>query len=297
MVTSVASLDKQTGSFKAVTTTTAVKQDLIITCYKPSDIITKQLPIHNSNKDYVWDFLSEHLGHLPVHIERGNATTTVVEHSPKILYDRLISYYVQHGYQIPMDAQEFQAGLRERFIERDGMYFTAPQAAEYEEKRKHTTDFVPMGLIVSDEANGIEWLKLQLKEPKTYQEISPEWMQAVNSLRKGDVLPELKDILEENFIEDENGRWHVPDLEKQIDLEKLKHKSLMKEFNLYREMAQKPRARIKEVRVEALREGFKQCFKDKDFATILLLGDKIPQNILTEDEVLLQYYDIAQMRS
>lgn len=89
----------------------------------------------------------------------------------------------------------------------------------------------------------------------------------------------------------------MPDLEKQIDLEKLKHKSLMKEFNLYREMAQKPRARIKEVRVEALREGFKQCFKDKDFATILLLGDKIPQNILTEDEVLLQYYDIAQMRS
>jgi hypothetical protein len=196
-----------------------------------------------------------------------------------------------------MDAQEFQAGLRERFIERDGMYFTAPQAAEYEEKRKHTTDFVPMGLIVSDEANGIEWLKLQLREPKTYQEISPEWMQAVNGQKKGDVLPELKDILEENFIEDETGHWHVPDLEKQIDLEKLKHKSLMKEFNLYKEMALKPRARIKEVRVEALREGFKQCFKDKDFQTILLLGDKIPQNILTEDEVLLQYYDIAQMRS
>ena len=297
VVANVAALDKKQGSFKAVTTTTAVKQDLVITCYKPSDDLTDKLALSSSNKDSVWDFISEHLGHLPVHIERGNATTTVVERSPKILYDRLISYYVQHGYQIPMDAQEFQAGLRERFIERDDMYFTAPQAAEYEEKRKHTSEFVPMGLIVSDEANGIEWLKLQLKEPKTYQEISPEWMQAVNGLRKGDVLPELRDILEENFIEDETGHWHVPDLEKQIDLEKLKHKSLMKEFNLYKEMAQKPRARIKEVRVEALREGFKQCFKDKDFATILLLGDKIPQNILTEDEVLLQYYDIAQMRS
>jgi len=297
VVANVAALDKKQGSFKAVTTTTAVKQDLVITCYKPSDELTDKLALSNSNKDSVWDFLNEHLAHLPVHIERGNATTTVVERSPKILYDRLISYYVQHGYQIPMDAQEFQAGLRERFIERDGMYFTAPQAAEYEEKRKHTSEFVPMGLIVSDEANGIEWLKMQLKEPKTYQEISPEWMQAVNGLRKGDVLPELKDILEENFIEDETGHWHVPDLEKQIDLEKLKHKSLMKEFNLYKEMAQKPRARIKEVRVEAMREGFKQCFKDKDFATILMLGDKIPQNILTEDEVLLQYYDIAQMRS
>ena len=31
---------------------------------------------------------------------------------------------------------------------------------------------------------------------------------------------------------------NVPDLEKQIDLEKLKHKSLRKEFNLYKEMAQ-----------------------------------------------------------
>ena len=297
IVSNVAALDKKQGSFKAVTTTTAVKQDLVITCYKPSNQLTDKLAVSYSQKNSVWDFLNEHLVHLPVHIERGNVTTSVIERSPKILYDRLISYYIQHGYQIPMDAQEFQAGLRERFIERDGMYFTAPQAAEYEEKRKHTSEFVPMGLIVSDEANGIEWLKLQLKEPKTYQEISPEWMQAVNGLRKGDVLPELKDILEENFIEDETGHWHVPDLEKQIDLEKLKHKSLMKEFNLYKEMAQKPRARIKEVRVEALREGFKQCFKDKDFATILLLGDKIPQNILTEDEQLLQYYDIAQMRA
>ena len=297
VVANVSALDKKQGSFNAVMTTTAVKQDLVITCYKPSNDLIDKLFNANSNRDSVWDFITEHLAHLPVHIERGNATTSVVERSPKILYDRLISYYVQHGYQIPMDAQEFQAGLRERFIERDGMYFTAPQAAEYEEKRKHTSEFVPMGLIVSDEANGIEWLKMLLKEPKTYQEISPEWMQAVNGLRKGDVLPELKDILEENFIEDETGHWHVPDLEKQIDLEKLKHKSLMKEFNLYKEMAQKPRARIKEVRVEALREGFKQCFKDKDFATILLLGDKIPQNILTEDEQLLQYYDIAQMRA
>lgn len=297
VIANVASLDKKQGSYNAVTSTTAVKQDLVITCYKPSDELAEKMAISNSKKDSVWDFITEHLAHLPVHIERGNATTSVVERSPKILYDRLISYYVQHGYQIPMDAQEFQAGLRERFIERDGMYFTAPQAAEYEEKRKHTNEFVPMGLIVSDEANGIEWLKIQLKEPKTYQEISPEWMQAVNGLKKGDVLPELKNILEENFIEDETGHWHVPDLEKQIDLEKLKHKSLMKEFILYKEMAQKPRARIKEVRVEALREGFKQCFKDKDFATILLLGDKIPQNILTEDEQLLQYYDIAQMRA
>lgn len=37
--------------------------------------------------------------------------------------------------------------------------------------------------------------------------------------------------------------------------------------------------------------------QDNDGSCILSFGDKIPQNILTEDEVLLQYYDIAQMRS
>lgn len=297
VVANVASLDKKQGSFKAVTTTTAVKQDLVISCYKPSDEFTRKIEESADKRQNVWDFIGEHLQHLPVHIERGNATTTVIERSPKILYDRLISYYVQHGYSIPMDAQQFQQGLKERFLERDGMFFTAKQAAEYEEKKKHTTGVAPMGLIVSDEANGIEWLKHELKEPKTYQEISPEWMAAINGVKKGDVLPELKTILEENFIEDEQGKWHVPDLEKAIDLEKLHHKSLMREFNLYKEQALKPRARIREVRVEALREGFKECFKDKDFQTILLIADKIPQNILTEDEQLLQYYDIASMRA
>lgn len=297
VVANVASLDKKQGSYNAVTSTTAVKQDLVISCYKPSDEFTRKIEKSADKRQNVWDFIGEHLQHLPVHIERGNATTTVIERSPKILYDRLISYYVQHGYSIPLDAQQFQQGLKERFLERDGMFFTAKQAAEYEEKKAHTSEFVPMGLIVSDEANGIEWLKHELKEPKTYQEISPEWMAAINGVKKGDVLPELKTILEENFIEDEQGKWHVPDLEKAIDLEKLHHKSLMREFNLYKEQAQKPRARIREVRVEALREGFKECFKDKDFQTILLIADKIPQNILTEDEQLLQYYDIASMRA
>ena len=297
VVANVAALDKKQGSYNAVNSTTAVKQDLVLSCYKPSEEFIRRIEDSQNKADNVWDFINEHLLHLPVHVERNNTTTTVIERSPKILYDRLISYYVQHGYSIPMDAQQFQTGLRERFIERDGLFFTAHQAAEYEEKKKHTTGVAPMGLIISDEANGIEWLKHELKEPKTYAEISPKWMADINGLKKGDILPELKDILEENFIEDENGRWHIPDLEKAIDLEKLHHKNLMREFNLYKEQAAKPRARIKEVRVEALREGFKECFKEKDYKTILTIADKIPQNVLTEDDQLLQYYDIASMRA
>ena len=295
IVANVAALDKKQGSFKAVTTTTAVKQDLVITCYKPTLELTNKLEEHGMDTNNVWEFVNEHLSHLAVHIERNKKTTTVVERSPKILYDRLISYYIQHGLPVPLDAQEFQKGLTEQFIERDGMFFTATQAAEYMEKRKSTEGFAPMGIIVSDEANGIEWLKNLLRNsPKTYQEIQPEWMQAINGLRKGDVLPELRDILEENFIEESDGKWRIADPEKQVDLDKLRFKNLMKEFNIYVEAVNKPKAKpIKNARLEAVRAGFKECYKKKDFITIIKVGDMISPNMLQEDEQLLRYYDVA----
>lgn len=294
IVVNVAALDKKQGSFKAVNTTTAVKQDLVITCFKPSGDLTQKFDKSFDTSKNTMDFVDELLEHLPVHLEKENCTTAVVERSPKILYDRLISYFVQHGYMIPMDAQEFQKELCERYIERDGMFFTATQVAEYDEKKKNAPEFISLGMFVSDEASGIQWLKNQLRDtPKTYQEIQPDWMQAINGLRKNDILPELKQILEENFIVMEDGKWRLPDIQDDVDKEALRTKSLLHEFKKYVEAASKPKAKIKEARVEALRTGFKQCYIDKDFKTIVLVGDKIPQNLRNEDETLLQFYDIA----
>lgn len=297
IIANVAALDKKQGSFKAVTTTTAVKQDLVITCYKPSDKLTDKFFQTGGSKENVWDFIDEHLLHLPIHIEKGNSTTSVVERSPKILFDRLISYYVQKGFAIPMDAQEFQQGLHERYAERDGMFFTATQAAEYEEKKLKAPSFVPMGIMVSDEANGIEWLKNELRNnPQTYQDIYPNFIKALNGIRKGDQIPGLNVLLEENFIQNEDGTWRLANIEDDVDLEKLRTKALLKEFKLYLEVCRKPRGKLKDVRVEAVRAGFKQCYSDKNFADIILVGDRIPQNLLTEDEILLQYYDIASSK-
>lgn len=297
VVVNVAALDKKQGSFKAVTTTTAVKQDLVITCYKPSDELSNKFEHSTDKSGNAMDFIEELLVHLPVHLEKENSTTAVVERSPKILYDRLISYYVQHGYAIPMDAQEFQQDLRDRFIERDGMFFTASQALEYEEKKAKTTDFVPMALFIGSEAEGIEWLKRELETPQTYAELQPEWMKNMTQTKKGDVLPELMDILKENFIEDENGKWRKPDAEKAADLEIIRGRKMMKEFNLYLEQAQKPKAkRMKDTRLEVLRYGFKECYKQKDYQSIVTVGDHIQESLLQEDEILLQYYDIATTR-
>ena len=297
IVVNVAALDKKQGSFKAVTTTTAVKQDLVITCYKPSNELTFKLEDSLDKSANAMDFIEELLVHLPIHQEKDNSTTAVVERSPKILYDRLISYYVRHGYAIPMDAQEFQKGLRERFIERDGMFFTASQALEYEDKKSKTTGIVPMALFIGSEAEGIEWLKRELETPQTYSELQPEWMKNMTPTKKGDILPELSEILEDNFIKDADGKWRKPDAEKAADMEIMRGRKMMKEYNMYLEQAQKPKARrMRDTRLEVLRYGFKECYKQKDYQAIITVGDHIQESLLQEDEILLQYYDIATSR-
>ncbi len=296
VIVNVSALDKKQGSFNAVTTTTAVKQDLVITCFKPSNSLTNSL-VNGNLEQNVWSFMEELLQHLPIHLEKGLKTTAVVERNPKILFDRMISYFVQHGLPVPMNSSEFQRGLRDRFIERDGMFFTASQAVEYEKKKSKTEGIVPMALFIGSEAEGIEWLKRKLETPQTYQELQPDWMKDLVATKKGDVMPELMDILEENFIKDEDGKWRKPDAEKAADLEIIRGKKLMKEFNLYLEQAQKPRAkRMKDSRLEVLRYGFKECYKQKDYQAIITVGDHIQESLLQEDEVLLQYYDIASMR-
>ena len=77
----------------------------------------------------------------------------------------------------------------------------------------------------------------------------------------------------------------------------MRTKVLLKEFNGYVAAISQPKAKkLKEVRVEALQAGFKNCWEQKDFKTIVTTGDMIPQNILLEDEQLLMYYDIAKDR-
>lgn len=290
----VTDLNKGRGGLHGIYNVVAVNQDLAISCYKPSDSIETQAYNEHLN---VWDFVEDFLNHVPVHLQEGEATASIIERSAKILYDRVITYYVQKGLPVPIDASDFQAGLRERFEECDGMFFTAAQKNDYLEKKKLAPEFVPMGLIVSNEADGIEWLRNRLRDnSQTYQDIQPDWMQAINGIRKGDILPELSALLEENFIEEPDGKWRLPNIQDDVDKDRLREKALLREFKTYVEAASKPHARIKEVRVEAIRAGFKKCYMDKDFATIVMVGDKIPQNLLTEDDILLQFYDIARTR-
>lgn len=294
IIANVSALDKQQGGMNANMTTTAVKEDLAITCYKPSEKV-EQL-VYTGSTENLWEFVENHLSYLPTSILNDGRMEFIAERDKRILYDRVISYYVQKGLDVPIDATEFQKGLKERFEECDGMYFTPVQKNEYLEKKKDNEVFT-LGLIISSEVDGISWLRTRLADkPQTYQQLSPDWMQSIKGIRKGDILPELKEILEENFIQEADGSWRLPNIQDDVDKEMLRTKALLREFKTYVEAASKPKAKIKEVRVEAICAGFKQCYINKDFATIVMVGEKIPQNLLNEDPILLQFYDIALTR-
>lgn len=91
VVANVSALNKGQGGMRAVTTKTAVNQDLAISCFKPTEQLLYKFE-NGAPETNVWDFIDELLSRLPVHLEHSNKTTAVVERSPKILYDRLISF-------------------------------------------------------------------------------------------------------------------------------------------------------------------------------------------------------------
>ena len=330
VVANVSALDKKQGSFKAVTTTTAVKQDLVISAYKPNGGLEDRFVESGGTEDSVWDFVRTHLGYLPRVKVKGSELEFIAERDPRIIFDRMVAWFVRHNAPVPMSTHEFQAGLLQRFVERDGMIFLPDQVAEYDKKRMQVAIAPQMEMFVSDERSAIDWLTDFLKRrPSTYQEVHTDFISQLGAgWKKHEEKPELAALLEDNFIQyDGTGevpsqihsylstnhkdlrgleksapalvakakdRWYVPDPNKAQDLEKKREKALLKEFDQYRAFTGR---RLKEFRLEALRAGFRTAWGNKDYQTIIDIAAKVPDAALQEDEKLLTLYDMALTRS
>lgn len=327
VVSNVSALDKKQRSFQSIVSPTAVKQDLVISAYKPNGGFEERFKSEAKTEEGVWDFVRTHLKYLPVTKRQGALLRFVPERDPRILFDQMIAFYVRKGYPVPISSQEFQIGLAQRFVERDGMFFLPDQVAEYDRKKMTSGELKQMSMFVSDEASAIQWLRQLIKEkPQTFSDINPQFMQQLGGWSKNEAQLDLRELLNQNFLcYDGKGpvpeqihaylstnwkelrnlpkddpalvtkardRWYVPDPNKAGDLEKLREKALLKEFEEYKEVKKK----LKVFRLEAVRAGFKKAWQERDYAVIVAVADKIPNNVLEEDPKLLMWYDQAVTR-
>jgi len=329
IVANVSALDKQQGSFKAVTTTKAVKQDLVISLYKPDETFEQQIT-HSVGEEQVWTFVRKHLSYLPLVKKQGESTITVPERDPRIIYDRVVAYFVGHNMLLPISSGDFLASMSQRFVERDGLYYLSDQVVEYDKLKAKQQLKLPvevMELFVHDEETAIRWIRYQLQQkPMTLGELTPLFMHELNGWDKNEQRLELSELLSQNFLCYEaneevppaihsylstnfkelrnlsktdaalqakaKGRWYIPDPNRERDLERLRERALLKEFEVYRASTGK----LKEFRIEAIRAGFKKAWQEKDYILIKTISERMPSAIVEEDEKLLLWYNGAMTR-
>ena len=331
VISNVSILDKKHGGIRSMTNTTSVKQDLVISAYKPYNEDIKKMESEKNTIESAVTFVVQHLSKTAKFQGDKNEATLIVERTPRVLFDRMVAYHVQRGMEVPVSSMDFQKLIGERFISRDGMVFLDSEVAEYDKKRILAREFTQQSLFVSDENSAIEWIRQQLmKKPQTRQELHPQFMKEIQHIAKHEQLPELDDLLVQNFLRYEDDMvvpdqiagylrrnyreyrgldnnddklreksknfWYVPDPNKQADLEKLREKTLLREFEGYVEQLGTHKKKLSHFRTESIRAGFRKAWTEKDYIKIVNVGDRLPETVIQEDDKLLMYYDNAQIR-
>jgi len=261
-------------------------------------------------------------------VAQDAALEVVVERQAYLLYDRMVGFHVQRGVRVPVSAAEFYAGLDQRFPRRDGMYFLQEQVAEYDRKRLQAVEVVQLELFVTDEESAIQWLRQVLADkPQTLQDLVPQFMKETSGWEKHEKTLELAELVGQNFVrydgtgevpsqihsylssnfremrgldKDDSAlrakakdRWYVPDSRKAGDLEQLRERALLKEFDDYAV----GKGKLKLFRIEAVRAGFKRAWQEHDYQTIIEVAERLPADVLQEDAKLLMWYDQALTRA
>jgi 16S rRNA G966 N2-methylase RsmD len=329
VVADVRVLDKGQATYKQMTTTGAVKQDLVISAYKPNGGLERRFELEKGTEEGVWDFVRTHLRQLPVPAAKGTDLEALAERQAFLLFDRMLAFHVQRGSSIPLSAGEFYAGLALRFPERDGMYFLPDQVADYERKRMTVREVKQLEIFVRDEVTAIQWLRQRLLDkPQSFQDLHPQFLREISGWSKHEQALELKDLLDQNFLcyggdgdvpsqihgylssnfhdlrnlpkgdpalkKKAQDRWYVPDANKAADLEKLRERSLLREFEEYRQSKVR---KLRVFRLECIRAGFKRAWQQNEYQAILEVSAKIPEDVLQDDPMLLMWYTNSQMRA
>lgn len=291
IIAQVTVMDKKQGSFKQVTSTGAVKNDLIINAYKPHEDFSQRF-LKKAGQGMENDFIFEHLAKLPIEPN--------IERTEQMLYSKLLAHYVQHGFTVRFNAREFYKFLKDNFYMTDGFWFNDEQVLPYEEWKKaqglDSIDDIKKSqqAFVTDEKSALTWLYHFLDQPKSYSDIYTTYHKVVTRL--DDEIPELRQMLESNFIS-ENKCYRRPRTDNEHEtIEVQREKELERAFNSLQAEAQASKKKLKNVRKEALKHGFTKAYQEKRFADILGIAKRLDKKILEENSDISDFVEIAQIK-
>ena len=328
VVADVRTMDKQQGSYRQVTST-AVKQDLVISAYKPNDGLEERFTLTSGTEEGVWDFLRTHLGQLPVFVAKDGRVEVVNERQPHLLFDRMVAFHVLRNVTLPLSIGEFLAGLVRRFPERDGMVFLLEQVAEYDKKALGgrgggaTRNFRHRRILrhpVAEAAIGPQAPELPGHSPA----IPPrdrglaEARDAARAVPRCWTRTSCTTVVPARFRARSTpifpptsrscaacprtirpcaprpgaaGTCPTP-------TRRPTWRCGARAFFCVNSTntAESPQRRLKLFRLEAVRAGFFKAYQDRDYETIIAVAEKIPVAVLQEDQKLLLWYDQALTR-
>ena len=286
-------LDKQQGSFKQVTSAGAVKNDLVINAYKPTTEFSERF-LKNAGEGMEVDFVSQQSEHLPIRPNIGR--------TEKMLYSKMLAHYVENGFNIKYNSTNFYKLLSDNFTELDGYWFMDSQVKEYnkwksglslDELREKLSG--QQVLFVSDEKSALTWLYYFMENPMTFSEIYNEYQRVATTT--DDTIPELKELLENNFIF-EDGKYRRPLSEaERTEVGKNREKELDRAFNKLLKHARDGKGKIKNVRKEALLHGFTKCYQDGRYQDILTVAEKLYKSTLESSGEIMDFIDIARIKT
>jgi DNA modification methylase/predicted RNA-binding Zn-ribbon protein involved in translation (DUF1610 family) len=96
VVADVRTLDKQQETYKQ-SIQKLVKQDLVISAYKPNGGLEDRFRLEAGTKKGVWDFVRTHLRQLPVFPCKNGEPEFVTERLNYLLFDRMVAFHIRRG--------------------------------------------------------------------------------------------------------------------------------------------------------------------------------------------------------
>ncbi len=293
VVAQVVILNKKQGTYNQMVNPGSVGNDPVINAYKPRQEFEEHF-LRLAGEGLERDFIYEHLDHLPIEVN--------IERTQQMLYSKMLAHYVQRGYEISMNSNQFYSMLRDHFKMIDGYWFNNDQVFGYEEwKKAQGLDRIreirsgEQLLFISDEKSLLVWLYQFLETSKTYSDIYTASRKIISGVE--DEIPELRELLDQNFII-ENGNYRRPRTrEEEEKIEAQRQRNLLRSFEQILTAARTSNRKLKEVRKEAIILGFTQAYREKRFEDIMTVAQRLDPKLINSNGDISDFVEIAQVKT